>query len=98
MVSKSLFVFAKIIPKPEHLSDARSAVVGIVERTRAEPGCRQFFLHEGIDDASLYLYEEWESDAALAEHYNQPYTTKVFDAYQRWLAKPVEVTKMKPAN
>ena len=94
MASKSLFIFAKISPKPEHLSDARSAVVSIVERTRAEPGCHQFSLNEGIDDASLYLYEEWESEAALGEHYDQPYTAEVFDAYQLWLAKPVEVTKM----
>jgi len=98
MASKSLLVFAKISPKPEYLTDARSAVLGIVQRTRAEPGCRQFFLNEGIDDECLYLYEEWESEAALAQHYDQRYTAEVFDAYQRWLAKPVDVVKMESVD
>ena len=95
MANQALFVFARISPKPEHLSDARSAVLGIVVQTRSEPGCRQFHLNEGINDRCLYLYEEWVSEAALAEHYEQPYTLSVFESYKKWLSKPVEVVKMK---
>ena len=95
MANQSLFVFAHISPKPEHLSDARSAVLGIVDQTRSEPGCRQFHLNEGVDDGCFYLYEEWDSEVALAEHYEQPYTMAVFESYKKWLSQPVEVVKMK---
>ncbi|BDM83309.1 putative quinol monooxygenase [Acaryochloris marina] len=95
MNHSSLFVFARITPKPEYLSDARSAIFGIVSQTQSEPGCRQFSLLEGLDDGCLYLYEEWESQAALADHYQQPYTKSVFECYEQWLSQPVEVIKMR---
>ena len=89
-----LFVFARIHPKPEHLIDARSAILGILDQTRSEVGCRQFWLHEGLDDGCLYLYEEWVDESALQNHYAQAYTAEVFESYEEWLAEPVEVTKM----
>ncbi len=95
MNHSSLFVFARITPKPEYLSDARSAVLGIVKQTQSEAGCRQFSLLEGLEDGCLYLYEEWESQVALTKHYQQPYTKAVFERYEQWLAQPVEVTKMR---
>ena len=94
MTTPGLFVFARIAPKPEHLDDARDAIKGILDATHAEPGCRQFVLHEGQDDGCLYLYEEWDNEAALAKHYDQPYTKAVFEKYQSWLAEPVEVIRM----
>ena len=94
MTEKSLFVFAKISPKPECFEDARNAVLEIVPKTLREPGCLQFELYEGNSDDCLYLYEEWQDEGALAEHYQQPYTQAVFESYQQWLASPVEVQKM----
>ena len=93
-MSQTLFVMARIVPKPEHLEQARDAIVGIVDATRREPGCLQFVLHEGNDDGSLYLYEEWTDAAALDRHYEQPYTRAVFESYDAWLAEPVDVRPM----
>lgn len=98
MSQSSLFVFAKITPKNEHFSKARQAIINILELTREEPGCRQFHLHEGIADKILFLYEEWENELALEEHYRKPYTAAVFERYQEWLAAPVEITKMQKCN
>lgn len=98
MPKTSLFVFAKIKPKSEYLSEARNAILGIIEQTCLESGCRQFVLHEGKDDDCLYLYEEWEDESMLAQHYEQPYTKAVFESYEQWLAVPVEVTKMTLPN
>jgi quinol monooxygenase YgiN len=95
---QSLFVFAKITAKPEHLEDAKQAILGILEPTLSEAGCKQFVLHEGHGDGCLYLYEEWSDEAALAAHYAQTYTAEVFRSYQDWLAQPVEVTKLTKLN
>lgn len=94
MPEKSLFVFARISPKGEHFDDAKLAILNILERTREEPGCRQFELHENKSDGNLFLYEEWESESALEGHYQEPYTSAVFESYKEWLSAPVEVVKM----
>lgn len=93
-MTKSLFVMARIVPQSKHHEDARAAIAGIVDATRDEAGCRQFVLHEGQSDGCLYLYEEWDDEAALEHHYEQRYTKEVFANYTSWLAEPVEVKKM----
>jgi quinol monooxygenase YgiN len=91
-----LILFARITPKGEHLAAARQAVLDIVPRTRAEPGCRVFTLHDDRDGGQhLYLYEIWDDQTALDAHYAQPYTRAVFVRYQDWLAAPIEITKLR---
>ena len=91
-----LTLFARITPKPEHLPDARRAVLGILSATRAEPGCRAFVLHDDQDGGGrLYLYEVWDDDAALAAHHAHPYTRAVFDSYRDWLSEPVEIIRLR---
>ncbi|MEO1205867.1 MAG: putative quinol monooxygenase [Pseudomonadota bacterium] len=94
----TLTVMARISPKPEHLDDARKAIEEILEPTRSEPGCHRFDLFTGNSDGCLYLFEEWDNDEALEQHYAQPYTAKVFALYQDWLAHPVEVHRMTKAT
>lgn len=95
MSKSSLFVFARISPKDENFEEAKNAILNILQRTREEPGCRQFELHQDDEGRSLFLYEEWESESALEEHYLKPYTTQVFENYKQWLAAPVEIVKMR---
>jgi quinol monooxygenase YgiN len=92
----NLFVFAKISPKPEYFVDARAAIQSIVEQTRVEDGCIQFELLEA--DSCLYLYEEWKTESDLELHYKQSYTKAVFEEYQQFLEKPLEVVKMTKVN
>ncbi len=90
-----LAVFATITPLPEHRAAARAALRDLIGPTRAEPGCRRFELNLGRDgDPCLYLVERWSDDDALAAHHAQPYTMRVFAAYEDWLAKPVRVVMM----
>ncbi|MEP3244748.1 MAG: putative quinol monooxygenase [Sneathiella sp.] len=91
-MNNPLFVIAKITPKAEHFEQAKTAITDIVERTLEEGGCRQFSVYQS--DASLFLYEEWEDQAALDEHYAMPYIAPVFEAYEEWLATPVEINKL----
>lgn len=95
MPDNSLFVFARISPKDENFEEAKNAILNILQKTREEPGCRQFELHENGEERSLFLYEEWESESALEEHYLKPYTSQVFENYKQWLVAPVEIVKMK---
>ena len=87
------FIFAKITPKPEFYNAAKQAVIDIIPQTHSEVGCITFTLHED-GSGSLYLYEQWLDDAALALHYEMDYTKTVFKSYQDWLAIAPEITKL----
>ncbi|MEO1774449.1 MAG: putative quinol monooxygenase [Pseudomonadota bacterium] len=94
-----LVILARITPKPHHREDARQAILDILPQTRAEAGCAQFDLCDGEgDDRALYLVERWADDAALTAHYAQPYVQRVFEAYERWLAHPPEITRLRPVE
>ncbi|PHR28541.1 MAG: antibiotic biosynthesis monooxygenase [Desulfotalea sp.] len=87
------FIFAKITPKPKYFEVSKKAIKEIISQTRNESGCLEFALHEdGV--GSLYLYEEWIADNALALHHKMDYTKAVFEAYTDWLATPPEISKL----
>ena len=88
-------IFATIRPKPEFFDAAKAAILEIIPATRAETGCEWFELYEGAEGSdTLHLWEKFVSDAALEAHYAKEYTKQVFDAYQEWLAQPVEVQRL----
>ncbi|KZX94855.1 antibiotic biosynthesis monooxygenase [Erythrobacter sp. HI0019] len=93
-----LNVIAKIVPRSEHFEEARSAISGIVDRTRAESGCIEFRLSEDPQAGTLHLYEEWRDEAALAEHHAQPYTSSVFKAYESRFAEEPEILHLRPVE
>ena len=97
-LTEPLAIFATITPKPEHLQEAKQAVLDIIPDTLREPGCRRFELLEAGTGDRLHLWEIWADDAALEAHYQQPYTREVFEKYKTWLARPVEITRMSPAS
>jgi len=90
-----LVVVAHIYPKPEYFDDAVAAIEAIIPSTLNEPGCRGFSLHAEVGHCGLCLIEEFADEAAFEHHHEQSYTQAVFDRYERWLARPVEVFKLR---
>ena len=90
-----LNIIARIAPHPTHYTKAREAICEIIEQPRAEPGCMEFRLSENAQDGTLYLYEEWRDEAALASHHDQPYTRAVFEAYRDWLAEEPQILHLR---
>ena len=97
-MTHQLNVIARITPHPVHYNEARDAICGIIEQTRAEPGCLEFRLSEDAKEGTLHLYEEWRDEAALASHHNQPYTQAVFEAYRGWLAEEPHILHLRPVR
>jgi NAD(P)-dependent dehydrogenase (short-subunit alcohol dehydrogenase family)/quinol monooxygenase YgiN len=94
-----LFVKAAIHLKPEFVDDGRAAIEQIIPATLQEEGCHLFSLmQDKNDETAFHLFEIFEDEAALAYHYEQKYTKDVFANYEQWLAKPIEVNKMKSAS
>ena len=98
-VGGHLHIFATIRPKAEHFDDAKAALEQLVAPTLAEPGCHLFSVLENRDRPELlHLFEIFEDEAAVAEHYAQGYTKEVFASYEEWLAVPVDIQHLSAAS
>ncbi len=96
---KRLHIFATIHPKPEFFEKAKTALEQLVPPTLEEPGCHLFSVLESKDEPGiLHLFEIFDNEDAVQEHYAQDYTKDVFAKYQDWLAAPVKIQHMSPAS
>jgi len=94
-----LYITADICLKPEYFAQGKAALESILNPALNESGCHVFSLMESQTDANkLHLFEIFESEQALEQHYQKDYTKAVFANYDKWLAEPIEVRKMKSAS
>ena len=65
-----MLVIAGTIPvKAEHREEAIKLARMMEEATRQEPGCFAYTFYADRDDPNtFFIFEEWESDEALAKH------------------------------
>jgi quinol monooxygenase YgiN len=55
--------------KPEMRADAMQALVAMHDASSAEEGCVSYRFYLDIEDSNTaFLFEEWESEEALAAH------------------------------
>jgi len=87
-----LTVVAVLRAKPGKEEALREALLGLVDPTRAEPGCLQYDLHVSNENPAEFLfYEKWVDRAALDEHFQKPHLTKLTDRSDELLAEPLEL-------
>lgn len=85
-----LTVIARIKAKPGMEKRMQQDLLGLIAPTRSETGCINFDLFIDINDPTVFmLYENWESQAALDAHFEQPYVKQVLQAYEVTLAEPI---------
>ncbi|TRW27562.1 hypothetical protein FMM05_02670 [Flavobacterium zepuense] len=83
-------LFVKVAAKPQSNQKAKEALLADVNGARTEAGNYKMELYkaEGKPDA-FYLFERWQDQAALEEHFKQPYTTGAFDLQKADLNEPI---------
>ncbi len=65
-----LIVAGTMEVEPDHRDRMLEAVAPMVSATRAEPGCRAYVFSPDPDDpAMVHLYELWDDQAALDDHF-----------------------------
>ncbi len=70
----SLHVVAVLHAQPGREGELRELLEGLIEPTRAEPGCIGYRLHSNdADPAEFVFIEEWEDGAALDAHFETPH-------------------------
>lgn len=69
-----ILVLGTVRLPPDRIDDARSAMVQMIEASRAEPGCIDYAYAVDIADPGLVRVTElWESRAALERHFATPH-------------------------
>ena len=87
-----LTVVAVLRAKPGKEEALREALLGLVDPTRAEPGCLQYDLHVSNENPAEFLfYEKWVDRAALDEHFQKPHLTKLTDRSDELLSEPMDL-------
>jgi quinol monooxygenase YgiN len=67
-------VVATMRAKAGKEDELRAALESVLEPTRAEDGCVNYDLHQGLQDPAIFtFYENWTSAEALDAHLKSPH-------------------------
>lgn len=83
-------VIAEITAKPEFATALSAALTPLIAATLQEPGCLRYQLHQRLDNPHGWmLHEEWESEAALDAHQQQPHFIAFASLTAPWFASRI---------
>ncbi|MFD2467804.1 putative quinol monooxygenase [Amycolatopsis silviterrae] len=92
-------VIARFAPTPERAAQLKALLGGMVEPTRAEPGCRRYDLFTAREgDTEFVLVERYEDTPALEAHRASAHYKNYRAQLPEMLAKPIEVTVLAPVD
>ena len=69
----------------------RAVLQGMLAPTRAESGCKLYELYESNSEGRFYIYEIYESQAALDQHAASPHFKHLQQTVGELLEEPFEV-------
>ena len=89
-----IVVAGKIPVKPERRDEAQRAALAMVEATRREPGCISYaFYADLVEAGTFFVFEEWESEAALMAHFQSEHMARFQQRAAGLLAGPPTIKR-----
>jgi quinol monooxygenase YgiN len=88
-------VIARFVAREGRENQLRALLQGMLTPTRAESGCESYLLYESDSRGRFYLYEIWESQAALDRHLATPHFQRLKQAGAELTKEPFEVNIVK---
>ena len=80
--------------QPGKGAQAEKLIEEVVRLTRAETGCHSYTFYTTVGDPNtIHVFEEWESDAALDAHMQQPHTQAFLAGLGELLSCPPDVKR-----
>lgn len=90
-MEKALTVVVMFEAKSGKETELKNVLLNVIKPSRAETACLEYRLHQNLNDSTqFFLYENWASQAALQEHFNQPYIVELLKRLDGLLAKPFQ--------
>jgi quinol monooxygenase YgiN len=84
-------VIARFVAGQGRENHLRALLQGMLAPTRAESGCELYELYESDSKGRFYLYERWESQAALDRHMATPHFERLKKTGAELVEEPFEV-------
>ena len=70
--------------KPDTIEEFKKESLPNIEGSRAEAGCHGYGFYQDIENPCVFrVYEQWESEAALLEHFQTPHSQAFAKAIRR---------------
>jgi quinol monooxygenase YgiN len=91
-VSKPVHVVVKVVARADAVSDVRSIVLTLAEKSRAESGCTSYEVIQNLAEPETFLLvEEWENLVALEAHNKTAHFHEAVEKSVPLLASALEV-------
>jgi len=84
-------VIARFVARKGKEDQLRAVLKGMLAPTRAESGCKLYELYESNSKGRFYIYEIYESQAALDQHAASPHFKHLEQTVGELLQEPFEV-------
>ena len=84
-------VIARFVARKGNEDQLRAVLQGMLAPTRAESGCKLYELYESDSKGRFYIYEIYESQAALDQHAASPHFKHLKQTVGDLLQEPFEV-------
>ena len=89
----SIFVFAAVTPKAEHLEAAEAILREAVAASRQEPGCLRYDLFKSVQGEPCFqFFEAYTDQAALAAHAQSAHFQTLKEKITPLLAQPLAIS------
>jgi quinol monooxygenase YgiN len=96
MASDTLRVVARLLAKPDKVDELRTLLAGLIEPTRAEPGCISYELLENKENGAEFTFvEEWEGDSVLDAHLATDHIQQALGEFPDLLAEELDLRRYK---
>jgi quinol monooxygenase YgiN len=86
-----VLVIARFVARKGKEDQLRAVLQGMLAPTRAESGCKLYELYESDSKGRFYIYEIYESQAALDQHAASPHFKRLQQTVGELLEEPFEV-------
>ena len=81
MKKQQITLTVRLKTKPGMGERLKKAALGIIPKTRQEPGCIDYYFHIDVKDPESFLfYENWMSQKDLDDHLEMPYLKEFIKA------------------
>jgi len=88
----SIYLTAILKSKTDKIQELKTILDNMVLNTRKEEACEKYDLHQGLEDETVFIFQEiWKSKEGLDAHNQQLYIKEFVEKAPELLDSPAEI-------
>jgi quinol monooxygenase YgiN len=89
-----IVIAGSVTIRPEQRAEATRAALAMARATSTEPGCISYRFASDLGNPDTFLiFEEWESDEALARHFQSEHMRTFREQLPKLVAGPARIAR-----